>query len=139
MSTNQFAKARYITIFDKEEVNIYNATNTEIRKTRGSVLRGWRLPNEGLWCIVIDENVPAESNINEKTVKAKEPPSNLLKIQPPPPSQSINNIYKLKVKPELVCYYHAAAGFPTKPSCIAAINNNHYESWPGLDATSVAK
>ena len=27
-STNQFAKAKYITIFDEEEVNIYYATNT---------------------------------------------------------------------------------------------------------------
>ena len=29
-NTNQFAMAKYITIFDEEEVNIYDATNTEI-------------------------------------------------------------------------------------------------------------
>ena len=45
----------------------------------------------------------------------------------------------MKVNPELVRYYHAAAGLPTKTSCIVAINNNHYASWPGLDATAVAK
>ena len=139
LSTNQFAKARYITIFDKEEVNIYNATNTEIRKTRGSVLRGWRLPGEGLWRIPLNDNATAESNLNTKTVKTKELPSNLLKIQPPPPLQSIKNVYKFKIKPELVRYYHAAARLPTKPSWIAAINNNHYASWPGLDATTVEK
>ena len=33
----------------------------------------------------------------------------------------------------MVLNYHAAAGFPTKPSWIAAINNKHYTSWPGLD------
>ena len=79
----------------------------------------------------------AESNLNNKTVKSKEPLSNLLRSQPPLPLQSINNVYKLKIKPELVRYYHVAAGFPTKPSCIAAINNNHYASWPRLDATTV--
>ena len=41
LSTNQLAKARYITIFDEEEVNIYNATKTEIKTSRGVVLRGW--------------------------------------------------------------------------------------------------
>ena len=28
LSTNQFAKEKYIMIFDKKKVNIYNATNT---------------------------------------------------------------------------------------------------------------
>ena len=92
-STNQFAKAEYMTIFDEEEVNIYNATNTEIKTAGGAVLRGWRLPKKGLWRILLDENVTSESNLNTKTVKAKEPPSNLLKIQPPPPSKSINKVY----------------------------------------------
>jgi hypothetical protein len=34
----------------------------------------------------------------------------------PPPSEAIHNVYELKTQPELVQYYHAAAGFPTKPS-----------------------
>ena len=40
LSMNQFAEAKYITIFDDEEVNIYDATNTEVNFSRGSVLRG---------------------------------------------------------------------------------------------------
>ena len=36
-------------------------------------------------------------------------------------------------------YYHTAAVFPTKPSWISDIDNNHYTSWPGLDATAVEK
>ena len=89
--------------------------------------------------IPFNGNATSGTNINTETVKSKEPPSNLLKIQPPPLSQSINNVYKLKVKPELVGYYHVASGFPTKPSWVAAINNKHYASWPGLDATAMAK
>jgi len=32
-------------------------------------------------------------------------------------------VYELKPQPELVRYYHAAAGFPTKPSWLKAIKN----------------
>ena len=87
LSTNQFAKAKYIMIFDEKEVNIYDATNTIIKTTRGSVLRGWSLHDEGLWHILLDENVTSEFNINTKTVKSKETTSNLLRSQTPPPLQ----------------------------------------------------
>ena len=40
LSTNQFAKSKYITINDEEEVNIYDAANTEIKTARGAVLIG---------------------------------------------------------------------------------------------------
>ena len=40
---------------------------------------------------------------------------------------------------ELVRFYHAAAGFPTKPTWLAAIRNKNYASWVGLNASSVAK
>jgi hypothetical protein len=38
MSTNQFAVADYITVFDKEEVNVYVATDVKITVTRGAIL-----------------------------------------------------------------------------------------------------
>ena len=80
-----------------------------------------------------------KSNLNTKTVIVNEPPSNLLGSQPPPPLQPINNIYELKTNPELVQYYNTVVGLPTKTSWITAINNNHYASWTGLDATAVEK
>ena len=39
MSTNQFAVAGYITVFDKEEVNVYDANDVKITVTRGALLR----------------------------------------------------------------------------------------------------
>ena len=48
LSMNQFAEAKYITIFNNDAVNIYDATKTEVTVSRGSVLRGWRLRDEGL-------------------------------------------------------------------------------------------
>jgi hypothetical protein len=38
LSTGQFAAANYITIFDKEEVNIYDANDTIIAVIRGTIL-----------------------------------------------------------------------------------------------------
>jgi hypothetical protein len=38
LSTGQFAAKNHTTIFDKEEVNIYDATNTIIAITRGAIL-----------------------------------------------------------------------------------------------------
>jgi hypothetical protein len=38
-----------------------------------------------------------------------------------------------------VQYLHASAGFPTKPTWIEAIKNNHYASWPGLTVKAVTK
>ena len=46
LSMNQFAEAKYITFFDEDQVNIYDATNTKATVSRGSVLRGWRLRDE---------------------------------------------------------------------------------------------
>jgi hypothetical protein len=56
-----------------------------------------------------------------------------------PPTEAIANVYKLKMQPELVRYYHAAVGFPTKPTWVAVIKNRQFASWPGLTAKSVTK
>ena len=39
LSTNRFAEEGYIQIFDKEQVNVYDANDVEIKTTRGAVLR----------------------------------------------------------------------------------------------------
>ena len=56
--------------------------------------------------------------------------------RPPPTHQglAVHNVYELKTQPELVCYLHAAAGFPTKPTWIAVIKNKQYASWPGRNS-----
>ena len=59
--------------------------------------------------------------------------------QEPPLTDKILNAYELKTRPEIVRYYHVAAGFSTKPSWLAAIKNRHYISWTGLNYLSVAK
>ncbi len=40
LSIPKFADANYVTIFDKDEVNIYDANKTTIVVSRGAILRG---------------------------------------------------------------------------------------------------
>ena len=48
-------------------------------------------------------------------------------------------MYSLPSIPHTIRYLHAAAGFPTKDSWMKAINNGHYQSWPGLTPENVSK
>ena len=56
-----------------------------------------------------------------------------------PPTDKNLNAYGIKTQPELVSYYHAAGGVPTKPTWLAEIKTSHYASWMGLNYSSVAK
>ena len=102
-------------------------------------MRGWRVPKEGLWRFPIVKFANPHSNQNTDTVALARSPCQILEELPPPTHEIVSNVYEIKTKPELVRYYHAAAGFPTKPSWPAAIRNGHYKTWPGLSAAAVAK
>ncbi len=133
LSTSKFADANYITIFDKEAVNIYDANETTITVTRGAILRSFKCPTTGIWRIPLVDLV---QNNNTDTVIVNCPPSEFLPACPPP-ANATHNMYKLKTQPELVQYYHAAVGFPTKPTWLKAIKNMQFASWPGLTADAV--
>ena len=77
-------------------------------------------------------------NTNTDTILCDRCPTEFLPDRPPP-NEAIHNVYELKTQPELVRYYHAAAGFPTKPSWLKAIKNKQYASWPGLTWEAVNK
>ena len=135
LSIPKFADANYVAIFDKDEVNIYDANKTTIVVSRGAILRGWRCKQTKLWRIPLIKNV---TNENTDTVLCDRCPTEFLPDRPLP-NEAIHNVYELKTQPELVRYYHAAAGFPTKPSWLKAIKNKQYASWPGLTWEAVNK
>ena len=135
LSTSKFAKARYIKVFDKEEVNIYDAQNTQLKVSKGAILRGWFDKTANLWRIPL---IPGILNNNTDMVLVNKQPTEFLPGRTPI-IEAINNVYELKTQPELVRYLHACAGFPTKPSWIKAIKNGQYASWPGLTVKAVAK
>jgi len=135
ISTGKLADAGYISIFDKEEVCIYDSTNTEIIVTRGAILKGYRDKKSTLWHIPLKKD--GDDN-NTETVIVDKPPTEFLPSRPPP-TEAIFNVYEIKTQPELVRYFHAAAGFPTKPTWLNAIKKGFYTSWPGLTDKIVQK
>jgi hypothetical protein len=102
---------------------------------RAAILQGWSCNQIKLWHIPLVKHV---QNNNSKAVLCGGLPTEFLPEQPPP-TKAIANIYKLKVQPELVCYYHAAAGFPNKPTWVMAIKNRQFALWPGLAAKAVTE
>ena len=135
LSTSKYADANYITIFDRDTVNIYDANDTEITVSKGAILRGWRDPTINLWRIPLVEVV---RNNTIDTVIVNQPPTAFLPERPPP-SDTVHNVYELKTQPELVRYHHASAGFPTKPTWLAAIKNKQFAAWPGLSLDAARK
>ena len=77
-------------------------------------------------------------NNNTDTIIVNKPPTEFLPDRPEP-SEAVHNVYEFKTQPELVRYHHAAAGFPTKPTFLAAIKNKQFPSWPGLTVDAVRK
>ncbi len=135
LSTGQFAAANYTTIFDKEEVNIYDANITIIAVTRGAILQGWWDAGMRLWHIPL---VAVARNNNTNTIIMNWPPTDFLPKHPSP-MDAIHNVYELKTQPKLVCYYHDAAGFPTKHTWVKAIGNKQFALWPGLTVVNVKR
>jgi hypothetical protein len=70
-----------------------------------------------LWSIPL---VAMVRNNNTNTVIVNWPPSEFLPKHPPS-TDTIHNVYELKSQPELICYYHTAAGFPKKPTWVKAV------------------
>jgi hypothetical protein len=136
MSTAKFSNAGYTTIFDGDQVNIYDQHDTVITVSRAAIIRGWRElgTNELFWIPL----VPVVRNNNTETILVKRPPSEYLPARPPP-QEAVFNVYELKTQPELVRYLHASAGFPTKPMWLRAVKNRQYASWPGLTPEAIAK
>ena len=98
LSTVKFADANYITVFDKEMVNIYNANDTIFTVSRGAILRGFCNPVLNLYQIPLVDMV---RNNNTNTIIVNHPPTEYLPNQTPP-SEAVYNVYELKTQPELV-------------------------------------
>ncbi len=75
LSTGKFADANYITVFDKEMVNVYNANNTIFTVSRGAILQGFCDPVLNLYQIPLVDIV---RNNNTDTIIVNRPPTEYL-------------------------------------------------------------
>jgi hypothetical protein len=75
LSTGKFAVANYITVFDKEMVNIYNTKDTIFTVSRGAILHGFRGLLLNLYQIPLVDMV---RNNNTDTIIVNRPPTEYL-------------------------------------------------------------
>ena len=94
LSTNKFVDAGYAWLFDEDEVAVYDMTDTKITTSRGAVLKGWRVPNEGLWRIPLVPNVKLGS-IEKDTVLSRKSSQEILQDKPPTLPEQLLNVHEL--------------------------------------------
>ncbi len=70
LSTNKFAEAGYTIIYDKDEVNFYNARTTKITVFEEAILTGWQCPHQNMWRIPL---VSIATNLNMDTLLLDHP------------------------------------------------------------------
>ena len=126
LSTSKMVDADYIAVYDKEEVNFYDAKTTKVVITEEAVLTGFRCPKIGLWRVPLIEK---PTNLNTDT----------LILDHPTKLASLNNVYELPSIEQAVRYLHAAAGHPTKHTWLKAIARGNYNSWPLINVRNVRK
>ena len=97
-----------------------------VQDTRGTpVLTGWR-KNSGprLYRIALqtgEENLPIMHNtVNMAILEAY-------------------SAYNLPSVAALICYFHAAAGYPVHSTWLTSISAGNYSSWPGLTLANATK
>ena len=151
LSGSKFADAGYTAAYDKDDVNFYDSNKIHINAT--SILQGYRCPHTGLWRVplckitrnVNDNTLNLDSPCGTKSLNTKyvmpstEEVRNLLTASSTREQHTILNVYKLPSIKQTIRYLHAAAGFPTKTTWMAAIRHCNYNMWPLVTIANVHK
>jgi hypothetical protein len=127
VSTSKLADANYHTVFTPNEVLVYDG---EVTANKIPVWKGWRDKNTGLWRIPLVDNV-TNLNTDTKVLQHDEIKQAF--------AERTLSVYNLPTKAESVKYLHAALGFPTKETLLAAARAGFLTSWPGLNVTTINK
>eukprot|EP00804_Cyclotella_cryptica_P028359 CCRYP_016427-RA/>CCRYP_016427-RA protein AED:0.05 eAED:0.03 QI:0/0/0/1/1/1/2/0/1237 len=151
LSGSKFADAGYTAVYDKAEVNFYDAHTIHI--TEQAVLTGYRCTRTGLWRVPLQ---PVITNENKDTLildstcghqsnntRYKIPPTakirNYINASIKREKHSILNVYELPSIEQTIRYLHAAAGYPTKNTWLTAIRHGNYSTWPLITIKNVHK
>ena len=105
-STSKFSNARYFTTLDKEEVNIYDTRTTKVVTSKPPVLKGWRDDVSTLWRIPLVKQAlgPDDGQVTSRAPGARATSWDVKKpFSPfPPPPKTVQNVYQLRTKTEVV-------------------------------------
>jgi hypothetical protein len=117
ISTSKLANVNYHTVFTPDEVLVYDG-------------KGWRDKETGLWRIPLTNDV---TNVNTQT-KLLQRDELIQAFQ-----EHTLSVYTLPSKTDVITYLHAALGFPTKETLLAATRAGFLTSWPGMTVTAINK
>ncbi len=119
LSIGTFANNGYITIVHEGNrgATVHDHNGITITSTKPAILQGCR-DKSRLWRVPLAE------------------PTSILRH---PVAHCIKNVYDLPSTAHLVQYLHAALGFPTKNTLLAAIRNGNLTTFPGLTSANVMK
>jgi hypothetical protein len=117
MSVGQLSDHGYTTIFHPREEGVTVYKQVDIASPSTPVLQGCR-SKSGLW----------EINLKDKERQSEKKGHE---------EGTANNVYSLPAIKNSVRYLHAAAGYPTKDTWIAAVKAGNYSTWPGLTEQAI--
>jgi hypothetical protein len=138
LSTAKCADANYATLFTKDEVKVFDLELTKINIEGGAaVMTGWRCPKTKLWRIPIKPDI--ENQNTDTILMSQEATDIIMSRRSEHPNEFVNSVYELPNLEQVVAWYHAAAGYPTKTTWIKAIEAGFYATWPLLTAKAVKK
>ena len=132
LSTGKLADADYATVFTRDEVRVFDTEAAKLQVEGKVVMRGWRCKETGLWRIPLKPNW---TNLNTETALLSQETSKILTSK----AEFIQNVYELPNTEQVIAWYHAAAGYPTKATWIKAIEAGNYATWPLLTTKAVKK
>ena len=119
LSVGKLADEGYTTVFHPRDrgVTIHKEGTLTLTPTAPAEIQGWRA-NTGLWEVGVNNEKRKSSTLTE---------------------ESAQNVHSLPSTLAAVRFLHAAAGFPTQATWIAAIKAGNFVTWPGLTAEAVNK
>ncbi|KAL7502358.1 hypothetical protein ACHAXN_001427 [Cyclotella atomus] len=130
ISNSKLADAGYVTVYDNEEVNVYDGATTTVVPTKQAVMTGWRDKLTGLWRFPLHSQV---TNATTETKLLSEAKTNAIV------DEVTSNVHDLPSTERVIRMLHAAAGFPAKATWIEAIKKGFYASWPMINARTANK
>ncbi len=155
LSTNKFSEAGYTIIYDKDEVNFYDARTMKITVLEEAILTGWQCPHQKMWhvplipivtilnmgTLLLDHPLGLDSlntmyAVSSSTVARNHVVLHLGKLVQ---CDHMHDVYELPSVEPTIQYLHGAAEFPTRTLWLKAIRHGNYLSWPLINVKNVTK
>ena len=112
ISGGKFADAGYISICDRDEVNLYDKRTDKIVVSEEAFLKGWRCPVTNIWRIPLSKHITAD-NQNTHTII----------LDGPTGCESLNAMYPLPLSAKMLEHIELFNNNPSRPKTTESINN----------------